>query len=544
MAETINYAPLLSPDPPEGLIPWTLQQGGLSREYLIYRAAWQYEPLEDRNHAVVEVVCSACGRSFHAHKLPVQFCRSAYTPAPFGWRHPDTLEAVISGQHCLCPYCGAKAETVHVRSIPRGIEAAAFVTEVRRVPVPDRAPRLALIEWRVLREIDKEGRSKYSARPWTAWVVEERRIVRLMGYTRGFCSTLQLHPLEQRRAFQDDYGEAALVLPWPAELLEGTTAENCKLDLYIAQGGRRLVSYLALWRKRPAAENLVVQGWASTLDDLISSGSAPNSYGRRSGIPKLPEVDWTQRQPHRMLGLTREQFRRFRGCPPPKLRALRWANEQGLRISSPEEVEMLEHGAFYRAQLLEAVGPGALWRGLRYLSVAGRDWPTLRDYWQMAADVGEALDDPQLRWPRELHAAHDRVLNAYNRRARALVAEGFDRRLTELAPLAWADGGILIRPAAAEAELVTEGRELHHCVARYAADHAAGRTAIFFVRQAAAPDVPWYTLELDAATLTVRQNRGLRNCARVPEVEAFEAAWLEHLREVRARSKQKARIST
>lgn len=48
-----------------------------------------------------------------------------------------------------------------------------------------------------------------------------------------------------------------------------------------------------------------------------------------------------------------------------------------------------------------------------------------------------------------------------------------------------------------------------------------------FIRRSDAPDEPYYTLELDEGHLTVRQNRGLRNCARTKEVRDFEAAWLE-----------------
>lgn len=40
------------------------------------------------------------------------------------------------------------------------------------------------------------------------------------------------------------------------------------------------------------------------------------------------------------------------------------------------------------------------------------------------------------------------------------------------------------------------------------------------------PEEPYFTLEFDEKELEVRQNRGLRNCARTPEVEAFEEAWL------------------
>lgn len=37
-------------------------------------------------------------------------------------------------------------------------------------------------------------------------------------------------------------------------------------------------------------------------------------------------------------------------------------------------------------------------------------------------------------------------------------------------------------------------------------------------------------MQLDEKTLTVVQNRGLRNCARTPEVQAFENKWLAWVR--------------
>lgn len=90
--------------------------------------------------------------------------------------------------------------------------------------------------------------------------------------------------------------------------------------------------------------------------------------------------------------------------------------------------------------------------------------------------------------------------------------------------------GLLIRPAKSQKELADEGDALHHCVGSYAARHAGGKTAIFFLRRAAAPNEPYYTLELDEAKLVVRQNRGLRNCSRTKEVQAFEERWLEWVR--------------
>lgn len=109
----------------------------------------------------------------------------------------------------------------------------------------------------------------------------------------------------------------------------------------------------------------------------------------------------------------------------------------------------------------------------------------------------------------------------------------FAERAVELEWLSFKAGGLLIRPCASEDELIQEGRELHHCVSSYAKSHAEGKTAILFIRQAKAPDKPFFTLEFDEKNLTVVQNRGLRNCDRTPEVAAFEKAWLEQVRQIK-----------
>lgn len=57
-----------------------------------------------------------------------------------------------------------------------------------------------------------------------------------------------------------------------------------------------------------------------------------------------------------------------------------------------------------------------------------------------------------------------------------------------------------------------------------------GGTAIFFIRRTDRPRESYFTLELDEKKLEVRQNRGMRNRARSPEVEAFETEWLAWVR--------------
>lgn len=526
--EQIDYAPLLPRTPPVDLVQWALGQGVFQKEYLIYKAGRVYEPLEDQLHPAVEVVCTHCGEMFFAEKVGAGGCSAAYATAPFGWHHPKMSESVISGSKAMCPVCGCEVKVVHVGSIPRGIEERAWITTMSRLPVEGHKDRFVLTDWMVERWIEKSGQSRYTTDPYSAWVVEEKKVVRLMGYMKTMSSAISiLHNWVQRKTFCDVYGEASMVYPWDKSMLEGTTAENCKLDLYQDAGGKRLVAYLALWRKRPAVENLLVQGCGRLLADLIDQERS--GAFDRGGIPKLKDVNWKEKRPAQMLGLNKEAFRHMRRMRwnAEDLERSRLVKAAGLPLKLPEDMPLLRSRPAYEINcILQEGPPGDFWRILRYLKKQKQQWHTLQDYWHMAHRLHRDLTDSLVRWPRSLAAAHDQVMAEQKAREDAALNEMFTERAEELGCLAFEWNGLLIRPCRSEAELIREGKDLHHCVATYAKRHAEGKTAILFIRQAAEPDTPFFTLEFDEKTKTVRQNRGLRNCVRTPEVEAFEAEWL------------------
>lgn len=536
--EQIDYAPLLPKTPPVDLVQWALGQCVFQQEYLIYKASRVYEPMEDQLHPAVEVVCTHCGEKFFAEKVDAGGCSAAYS-APFGWYHPEMSESVISGSITVCPVCGCDVEVVHVGNIPRGIEKCAWITTMSRLPMEGRKDRFVLTEWLVRRQIATSGNSQYTTHPYSAWVVEEKKVVLLMGYMKtlgGFISIL--HEWEQRKTFRDVYGEAFMVYPWDKSILDGTTAENCKLDLYQDAGGKRLVAYLALWRKRPAVENLLVQGCGYFLAELIDREK--NSGYDHGGIPKLKDVNWKEKRPAQMLGLNKEEFRH--------MRRMRWNVEDlelyqlvkaaGLPVKLPKDMPLLRSRPDYEInRILQEGPPGDFWRILRYLKKQKESWSTLQDYWRIAREDGRDLEDSLVRWPRSLGASHARQIEERQaaearkeaaKRAEQIAARAplFQARAQELDNLSFALGGLMIRPCANEEELILVGKLLHHCVATYAKRHAEGKTAILFIRQALEPETPFFTLEFDEKTKTVRQNRGLRNCARTPEVEAFESEWL------------------
>ena len=148
----------------------------------------------------------------------------------------------------------------------------------------------------------------------------------------------------------------------------------------------------------------------------------------------------------------------------------------------------------------------------------------------MASALKMDLDNDQVRWPKELKDAHDKVMVRYKAHESEMVNQGILDHAAKLEQFAYHADGILIRPCATHEELIQEGKQLRHCVATYADRYADGRTAILLIREEANPDKPWFTLELDEKKLIVRQNRGKGNCARTPEVQAFEEKWLAWIR--------------
>ena len=95
----------------------------------------------------------------------------------------------------------------------------------------------------------------------------------------------------------------------------------------------------------------------------------------------------------------------------------------------------------------------------------------------------------------------------------------------------WTDGKLLVRMAHDAADLIREGREMHHCVGTYGRRVAEGQCFILFIRRAAEPDKAFYTVEIkpDLTGLKIVQVRGYRNSDRSAEeraeVEAFLARY-------------------
>lgn len=542
-----DYTAQVPFEPPEGLLEWTLSNWeSLQRNVLVYKLEWVPDPITGLRHREVSGWCSACGETTmfdYYGGLPSDCSKfSSRSSAPYGFIEYSSIgpQFRFDGEDVMCPHCAAKVRALHCGSFREHYHlGTAWPVTVGRVE-----DRLVLSGWYVDREIWKHGGRAYQVhtqlRPYEAYVVEKRKIVRLKAYSRFMSQVRFEGGWKQVKHYSDEWGEAGSFFPWDKKLLEGSTAENSKLDLYLRAGGKsRPVSYLYLWIKHKNAENLVMQGAGALLNDLMDRAvysTGYYGYATKCNIGRITDIDWTQRQPSRMLGLNKEEFRLAvrLGLDTWGLRMIRMMRESGQTLRTDEEILACKKFGAQSVCAMSEKGLPVL-KIVRYLTKQRQRYPKdnsnssvsfLEDYWAMAQKAGDDLSDPRVRWPQHLSSAHDSALLRIRWETKAELEEGFAAVRQRMDRLSFEKDGLIIRICQDQNALIREGKFLHHCVANYAKTHSEGKHVIFFIRRAENPDLPWFTLEYDTATGTVLQNRGKYNCSETREVIAFKKAWL------------------
>ena len=378
--------------------------------------------------------------------------------------------------------------------------------------------------------------------PMEAFVVDGKKVVKLRLWQRNIGGEyFRLDGWTENKRFADTLGA-----PWFYDKdlpdLEGTSMENSKLWEYMAQTYEKdrfyPVAYARLYMKHRNVENLITSGMGLLVGDGIreeEQRSGSYYYVRTSvPLPKLAWVDWQEKKPSRMLGVTREGLRMIRGAGW-KLNEFQAYRAAANKLSLPDAVTALETLKHYQ---LEGMAKRQEWTGhrimqaVRYLQKVNGNMTMLEDYWDMAERQGLDLENPVIRWPRDLREAHNRVQEAQRYATTAEQREAFRRMTARCRGLNWTNGEICIRVAESPEELVQEGKTLHHCVGRYAKTHAGG-SIILFIRHARRPERSWFTLNVDVVNKRILQNHGYYNehapgkpPLKIPEkVEQFVKDW-------------------
>jgi hypothetical protein len=520
----------LSETPPEGLLDWIKAQKLDWREYIIYRAGWQADPLTGIKHRCADCICTHCGAHFKAARAD---------GTPFGFFSPVSGDAIKSGNKLLCPECGAETEAKHVSA----------ATHLERYVWPMSAEaqdgKLLLYLWRVCRDIEKTGEVVWSAFPWELYIFGAKTAEKYVHWGKSYTTVYTFSRWKRQTRLTDTMLDIALV--YCPEGLSGVYAQtecaNCKLESYMSVETeyRFPVAWMKLWQRHKSAEALTAPNAKKLTAALITEGKRSPAYNKNwsERTDVLHGVDWKKKKPHELLRLTKEELTYFNGAEdaPKRLKALLLARKYNVPCRLGEEVTKVTE-VRQEDFLKRGVLPGKAERYLdrqaaRYKS---RLWPGyLLDYWTMAERLGEDLTERDMMWPQNLKRAHDQMQERQKAEAAEKRREAFQQRYERMKRYAFEDGDILIRACETEEELIAEGKALHHCVASYAERHARGELTIFFIRRKDKPDEPWYTLNFNEKKLSVTENRGMCNCARTDEVRNFENTWLEWIRSGRKR---------
>lgn len=569
---------LVPREPPEGFLAWASRMlcGDLDTYGFLYEQEWvedwglDYlldEWAKPRKRRMVRVRCACCGYEDLYH-YGRGCCGEYGFVLPESYAEVEGGTVYGDGENILCPQCGTPVLIRKMSVVRRKGWCVTAEARAMSASVVGDGRFLSLTGWTIQRWAWAGGGSRLTAIPAEAYVFGPRECAQLLGWRNGYSGTAgyfveYTRQWSQPKKWSERWGQEEYIYGLTPELVAGSCLPHCKLDVYMTprEGARHYpVAWLRLYQAHPGAEAVLLHGLPRVLDDLLDHRTQEHLWEANcQGSIDMPELDWSQVRPAQMLHLTKDELRLGRSQDWGLLfwDLFRYSKAAGEILTEQDILNAFYLGDEHVGQL---VGRGPVAKSIRYLLKQCGQWEaaytpepededpapdaaipdvqTLTDYWTMAEALGWDLNNTQVRFPRDLLAAHDEAAAQMQQRKQAGRAGLFRVRRRLLSRWTFTADGLLIRPAGSQRELDEEGRALSHCVSTYGERHAEGETAIFFVRRATRPREPFYTLELDEKKLTVRQNRGLRNCTRTPEVQAFEKKWLDWVRAGAPRDQQ------
>lgn len=569
-----DFRKLIPREPPEGFLEWAAKElcGSLDTYGMLYEQEWVEdwgldllldELAKPRKRRMVRVECSCCGYRdlYHYGKI------TGWKPGGYGFVLSESYAEVEGGtvygdgENIPCPQCGTPVLIRKRAAVKKNGDC--FVTassQAMSAAVVGEDHLLVLTGWVIQRRAGIGGGSHLAAIPAEAYVFSDTECAQLMGWSCGYSGnggyfTQYARSWRQPKGWKERWGQEEHIFGLTPDLVTQSCLPHCKLWEYMAPrpgAAHYPVAYLRMYQTHPNVEAVLIHGLPRVLDDLIIRHTREDAWENNvQGQLDLTELDWSQTRPAQMLHLTKDELRLAQEQDWGVLfwDLFRYSKAAGEALTGQDILNAFYLGDDHVGQL---VGRGSVAKSIRYLLQQCGQWEDayepepededpepdaaipdvqiLLDYWSMAEQLGQDLTDAQVRYPRSLLIAHDEAAELMRQRQEAGRANLFRLRRKYLSKWTFAVDGLLIRPARSQKDLTNEGNSLHHCVSTYGNRHAKGESAIFFIRRKSRPGEPYYTLELDEKTLTVRQNRGLRNCPRTPEVRAFEDLWLSWVR--------------
>ncbi len=357
------------------------------------------------------------------------------------------------------------------------------------------------------------------------------------------------------------YAGAKGTLFWSDKMYQGNTVAY----------GRRTCLYTG---NREELGLLIEGGWAQMLIELGENGTAfplkemLAGYGNtpvifeklyKAGLRKLSlEYIKTGRiglkkrdgELKKMLGITRPALHYMLRNDSGRnvLAVFQDAKENSFGLND-REIEELAQAGICPGELAAVAEKTKLVKTLHYLEKAEGyrklydKYTHYRDYTGMAQALEYDMTKSTVRYPKDIKAAHDRMLMEFDtlkldkRKKEVLIKYANIRKLSPCLDQMYGfqNKKYLIRAPKNAAEIVDEGRTLHHCVAngdRYLKQHNEEKTYIFFMRKIQVPEESWYTIEFDPHQMEIIQYYG-KNDMKPDQKQAdkFLKEWMKEIRQ-------------
>ena len=470
--------------------------------------------------------CTACGEDFTAGYISrgaargIQLTMGDDGQVYDGLPDPEDDRIITFGEHerVICPLCLSEGILVRRSKLRNG---RTYQTQICSVEVVDGI--MVLLFWLASRRFTEWGFHETNVLPRSAVALVGGMIVNFAHTRRGQFGEAQEPAWRRAGRIQDpcqsfyyDYEAAshnkvgAFVYSKVPDLA-GTTGEKTGIAEYISAGGTWPVVYLKTWRVMPNIENIVKCGWGRTVDSYFDHEvmAKLGYYKERSSIVELPFVMWDEVKPHRMLCMSKEDAKK----------GWRWNWDWEIAQSYFDywlycgDVSAAEFEEYHRllgkddlimfvSDIVADQEYDSISEVVAYLKrqeARGRitvqeGCRLLHDYRQMA-DL-ELHAEPELLWPRDLFAAHEREAEKRRIKNDGPTMEAFANIAQKYAALEWTDGELCIRLPRKNSDLIREGEILRHCVGSYGPGHLSGKDTIFFVRRYRRPERSYYTLDI------------------------------------------------
>lgn len=321
------------------------------------------------------------------------------------------------------------------------------------------------------------------------------------------------------------------------EMVAGTCMKYSAIDIYLDKvvNNSQILNkpwcidwYINAYRKTPYLEQLLKVGFYKIAQSVLEDRDCPNFKNGRTIMETLH--------------INKLQFNMLRKIGNPSVRdvmILRYAKE-----IRQEDFDLLRyiHDDRYDnmyEKYLDMRQYTTIYKVDKYIKKQGIKYDAdYFDYIRWLEKMDYDMRNEFNLFPRNFKRAHNEMSKQYmkfkDKQARE-DAKRFNRLLrklrketAEVEAMNLDIDGLFIRLPDKLEELKEEGESLHHCVGTYMEKVEKGETMIFFIRQKAAPEKPYYTLEWHGRVV---QCRGFHNCEMTPEVKAFVEIFGEKMAE-------------